>query len=122
LNLAGKTSLQDTAAIMDRSALLVSGDSGVLHIAAGLGKPTVSLFGPGRSEKWAPQGDRHIVINRQLPCSPCTTFGTTPSCPRDAECLRSITPDEVANAVTMLLTAEGVTPSRCCKRDWIEVG
>jgi len=122
LNLAGQTSLQVTAAIIDRSALLVSGDSGVLHIAIGLGKPTVSLFGPGRPKKWAPQGDRHIVINRKLPCSPCTTFGTTPPCPRDAECLRTITPDEVANAVTMLLTAEGVTPSRCCKRDWIEVG
>lgn len=122
LNLAGMTSLQVTAAIIDRSALLVSGDSGVLHIAVGLGRPTVSLFGPGRAKKWAPQGGRHIVINRKLPCSPCTTFGTTPSCPRDAECMRTITPDEVANAVTMLLTAEGVTPSRCCKRDWIEVG
>ncbi len=122
LNLAGQTSLQVSAAIMDRSALLVSGDSGVLHIAIGLGKPTVSLFGPGRAKKWAPQGDRHIVINRKLPCSPCTTFGTTAVCPRDAECMRTITPDEVANAVTMLLTAEGVTPSRCCKRDWIEVG
>lgn len=122
LNLVGQTSLEVTAAILDRSALLVSGDSGLLHIAVGLGKPTVSLFGPGRARKWAPQGERHIVINRKLPCSPCTTFGTTPSCPRDAECMRTITPDEVANAVTMLLTAEGVTPSRCCKRDWIEVG
>ncbi|HBA73037.1 MAG: heptosyltransferase [Geobacteraceae bacterium GWC2_55_20] len=121
LNLVAQTSLEVTAAILDRSALLVSGDSGVLHIAVGLGKPTVSLFGPGRAKKWAPQGERHIVINRKLPCSPCTTFGTTPSCLRDAECLRTITPDEVANAVTMLLTAEGVTPSRCCKRDWIEV-
>jgi len=121
LNLAGQATLPVSAAIMDRSALLVSGDSGVLHIAVGLGKPTVSLFGPGRAKKWAPQGDRHIVINRKLPCSPCTTFGTTAACPRDAECMRIITPDEVANAVTMLLTAEGVTPSRCCKRDWIEV-
>lgn len=122
LNLAGRTSLAETAAVIDRSALLVSGDSGVLHIAVGLGKPTVSLFGSGRSEKWAPRGDRHIVINKELPCSPCTTYGTTPPCPQNAQCLRDITVEEVTNAATMLLTVEGVTPSRCCKRDWVEVG
>lgn len=122
LNLAGRTSLAETAAVIDRSALLVSGDSGVLHIAVGLGKPTVSLFGPGRSEKWAPRGDRHIVINKELPCSPCTTYGTTPPCPQNGQCLRDVTVEEVTNAATMLLTVEGVTPSRCCKRDWVEVG
>lgn len=121
LNLAGLTSLSETAAIIQKSALLVSGDSGVLHIAVGLDVPTVSLFGPGRAKKWAPQGDRHIVINKELPCSPCTTFGTTPPCPINARCMRDITIDEVVNAVTMLLTSVGAMPSRCCKRDWIEI-
>lgn len=120
LDLAGLTSLADTAAVIQRSSLLLSGDSGVLHIAAGLGTATVSLFGPGRAKKWAPQGDRHIVINKGLPCSPCTTFGTTPPCPIDARCMRDITVDEVINAVSMLLTSVGAMPSRCCKRDWIE--
>jgi ADP-heptose:LPS heptosyltransferase len=81
----------------------------------------VSLFGPGRSKKWAPQGDRHVVINKGLSCSPCTTFGTKPTCPIDARCMRDITVDEVVNAVTMLMTSLGVMPSRCCKRDWIEI-
>lgn len=121
LNLAGRTSLVETAALIERSALLVSGDSGVLHIAVGLGKPTVSLFGPGRADKWAPRGERHIVINKRLPCSPCTIYGTTPPCPQDAQCMLDITVDEVVNAVMMLLTAEGITPSRCCKREWVEV-
>ncbi len=120
LNLAGLTSLAETAAVIQRSALLLSGDSGVLHIAVGLGVPTVSLFGPGRAKKWAPRGERHIVINRELPCSPCTTFGTTPPCPIDARCMRDISVDEVVNAVTMLLTSVGAMPSHCCKRDWIE--
>lgn len=120
LNLAGMTSLSETAAVIQKSSLLLSGDSGVLHIAVGLGKPTVSLFGPGRAKKWAPQGDRHIVINKELPCSPCTTFGTTPPCQINAQCMRDITVDEVANAVTMLLTSVGAMPSQCCKRDWIE--
>ena len=121
LNLAGRTSLVETAAIMDKSALLVSGDSGVLHIAAGLGKPTVSLFGPGRAGKWAPRGERHIVINKELPCSPCTTYGTTPACPIAAQCMRDISVDEVFNAITMQLTSSGAIGSFCCKRDWIKI-
>jgi len=121
LNLAGRTSLAETAAIIERSALLLSGDSGLLHIAVGLGKPTVSLFGPGRAQKWAPRGERHIVINKGLTCSPCTTFGTTPPCPVGARCMREITVDDVFNAVMMQLTSGGVLPSACCKKEWIEV-
>ena len=120
LNLAGMTSLPETAAVIQRSALLLSGDSGVLHIAVGLGVPTVSLFGPGRAKKWAPRGDHHIVINKKLPCSPCTTFGTTPPCPYNVRCMQDITVDEVVNAVTMLLTSVGSMLSKCCKRAWIE--
>jgi len=103
LNLAGKTTLAETAAIIARSSLLVSGDSGILHIAVGLGIPTVSLFGPGRARKWAPRGANHIVINRNLPCSPCTTFGYTPKCPINARCMAEISVDEVEQAVMTLL-------------------
>jgi lipopolysaccharide heptosyltransferase II len=117
LNLAGLTSLTETAAVIQKSALLLSGDSGVLHLAVGLGIPTVSLFGPGRAKKWAPQGERHVVITKELPCSPCTTFGTTPPCPINAKCMQDITVAEVINAVTMLLTSEGAMRSHCCKRD-----
>jgi lipopolysaccharide heptosyltransferase II len=120
LNFAGQTSLAETAAVIQKSSLLVSGDSGVLHIAVGLGIPTVSLFGPGRAAKWAPRGERHLVINKRLSCSPCTTFGTTPPCPYNAKCMKDIAADEVVNAVTMLLTSVGTMPSHCCKRDWIE--
>jgi len=107
LNLAGRTSLVETAAVVEKSCLLLSGDSGVLHIAVGLGKPTVSLFGPGRAKKWAPRGDHHIVINRELPCSPCTTYGTTPPCPSNARCMKEITVKEVADQVISLLSRLG---------------
>lgn len=120
INLAGLTSLAETAAVIQKSALLVSGDSGVLHIAAGLGIPTVSLFGPGRAKKWAPRGDHHIVINKELSCSPCTVFGNTPPCPNNIRCMSDITVDEVVNAVNMLLTSVGKIPSVCCRRGWIE--
>lgn len=103
LNLAGKTTLVETAAIISDSSLLISGDSGILHLAVGLDKPTVSLFGPGIAAKWAPRGERHIVINKNLACSPCTRFGYTPKCPRDAACMKAITPEEVLEAAHVLL-------------------
>lgn len=103
LNLAGRTTLAETAAVIAQSALLLSGDSGVLHLAVGLGIPTVSLFGPGIEAKWGPKGKGHIVLNKQLSCSPCTRFGTTPPCPIKARCLSEITVTEVVAAVEKLL-------------------
>jgi ADP-heptose:LPS heptosyltransferase len=108
LNLAGATTLAETAAIIKRSILLVSGDSGVLHLAVGLGVPTVSLFGPGRALKWAPRGERHVVLNKNLPCSPCTTFGYTPTCHKNGRCISEITVDEVFEAVLGLLKTKKV--------------
>jgi lipopolysaccharide heptosyltransferase II len=107
LNLAGKTSLAETAAIIERCALLVSGDSGILHMGVGLDIPTVSLFGPGIAAKWAPRGERHVVLNKRLACSPCTRFGYTPRCQCDVDCLARITPEEVADAVLTLLARTG---------------
>ena len=103
VNLAGMTTLAETAAVIARSRLLLSGDSGVLHIAVGLGIPTVSLFGPGIEAKWGPKGEGDVIVNRRLPCSPCTRFGTTPPCPTGAACLSEITPGEVADAVEAVL-------------------
>lgn len=103
LNLAGQTSLVESAAVLRRAAVLVSGDSGLLHIGVGLGVPTVSLFGPGIAAKWAPRGSKHIAINKNLPCSPCTRFGYTPKCPIKAKCMSEISVEEVAEAAERLL-------------------
>lgn len=103
LNLAGLTTLAETAAVIARSCLVISGDSGVLHIAVGLDIPTVSLFGPGIASKWAPRGEKHIVLNRLLACSPCTRFGTTPPCPQGVRCMNEITAAQVLDAAVILL-------------------
>jgi len=103
MNMAGKCSLAETAALIERSAVLISGDSGILHIGVALGKPTVSLFGPGIAAKWAPRGAGHIVLNRNLDCSPCTKFGTTPPCPDGVRCMAEITAQEVVAAVERLI-------------------
>lgn len=103
IDLTGKTSLKEAAALLSAAKLFMGADSGLLHIAVALGVPTVSLFGPGRARKWAPQGKQHRVINKQLPCSPCTTFGNTPPCPHNVACMKQISPDEVVAAAIELL-------------------
>jgi ADP-heptose:LPS heptosyltransferase len=103
LNLCGRLSLSETAALFDRSRLLISTDSGILHIGAMCDIPTVSLFGPGIADKWGPKGDKHRIINKNLPCSPCTKFGTTPPCPNNMACMMEISSEEVLGASKGLL-------------------
>ncbi len=113
LNLCGKLSLAETAAVLSRSQLLITGDSGIMHIGHGLGMKIVALFGPGREKKWAPQGPNIRVINKKLPCSPCTTFGYTPRCPKDAACMKAIEADEVIReAIALLEPQADVLPGR----------
>jgi len=102
LNLAGRTSLAGTAAILERAACVVSGDSGVLHLAASLNRPTVALFGPSNAHKWAPRGPCHIVLETAPSCSPCSKFGYTPPCNDRVRCLAELTPTAVIQAIADL--------------------
>jgi lipopolysaccharide heptosyltransferase II len=107
LNLAGKTSFVETAATIARADILVSGDSGLLHIAAGLDTPTVALFGPSSIAKWAPRGKRHRVVDKNISCSPCSRYGTIPPCPHNVRCMADITVDEVFQAVEHVMAECG---------------
>lgn len=95
INLCGKLSLPETAAALEEASLLITGDSGIMHIGYGLGTKTLALFGPGIEKKWAPRGRNSVVINKHLDCSPCTKFGYTPRCRRNSECMNLISVDEV---------------------------
>lgn len=95
LNLTGKTSLNETTEIISEMDLLISSDSGLMHIAYGVGTRTLSLFGAGIEDKWAPKGTDNHVINKYLACSPCTKFGYTPKCPINVKCLTEISAKEV---------------------------
>jgi ADP-heptose:LPS heptosyltransferase len=104
LNLVGKTSLMETAAVISQVNLFITADTGLMHIAYGVGTPTISLFGAGIQKKWAPVGKNHIAVNKNLFCSPCTNFGYTPECPFDIKCLKDITVEEVKESALKLLT------------------
>jgi ADP-heptose:LPS heptosyltransferase len=106
INVCGQLTLIETAAVLSQVSLLISGDSGILHVGYGLGIKTLSLFGPGIEKKWAPRGKGHMVMNKRLPCSPCTKFGYTPRCKINAACMKQISVEEVYNAAIKLLEGE----------------
>ena len=103
INRAGKVSILETAQILSQTKLLLTTDSGIMHLSIAVGTPVVALFGPGIEEKWAPRDGKSIIINKHLPCSPCTKFGYTPPCPYDARCMQEISVNEVKEAINALL-------------------
>ncbi len=103
LNLAGRTTMLQSLALLEKGQVCVCADTGILHVAYGTGTPTVSLFGSGNLRKWAPPDGRHIAVRKDLDCSPCTQFGRTPSCPHSIACMESITVRDVTNAIERAL-------------------
>ncbi len=103
LNLIGQLSLQQTASVLSQVKLLLTTDSGIMHLAIAVGTPVVALFGPGIEDKWAPRDKRSIVINKHLPCSPCTQFGYTLPCPYNARCMQEISTNEAKEAIYEIL-------------------
>ncbi len=96
--LAGKTSLRELCAILKLSRILLTNDTGPMHVAAALGTPVVVPFGSTSPELTGPglPGDtRHQLIRGQAPCSPCFLR----ECPIDFRCMNSIAVEDVVQAV-----------------------
>ncbi len=93
---APPTTIIESAALYRRLALLVSCDSGPLHLGAALGVPTVSIFGPTDPARNGAYGDRHQAVYKTLSCSFCWKK----KCPlQTKECMERVTVDEVFEAV-----------------------
>jgi ADP-heptose:LPS heptosyltransferase len=71
LNLAGKTNLRQLVALLERAELVIANDSGPMHIAAALGRPLVTMFGPTNPVRTGPYRRDDAVIRVDIPCSPC---------------------------------------------------
>ena len=74
-NLAGKTTLAELAGILQLSRLHIGVDSAAPHIAAAVGTPTVTLYGPSDWRFWAPPGERNRVVVPEMACAPCHLKG-----------------------------------------------
>lgn len=105
LNVAGKFNLPELCAVLQISDLLVTNDSGPLHLAEALATPTVSFFGPETPLLYGPTGDNQIVFYKGIYCSPCLNVHNQKKAPCNGNnvCMKLISPDEVFASTKMIL-------------------
>lgn len=101
INLAGKTTLAELAGILVRAELMIGCDSAGIHIAAAVGTPTISIFGPSAPVSWAPRGVRHHVVNQPWECVPCRRKGCQDS--ELSRCLETLPVSAVLDKVISTL-------------------
>jgi lipopolysaccharide heptosyltransferase II len=105
-NLTGRTTLPELAALLARCDLLVSGDSGPLHIACAVGTPVVGLYGPTDPEISGPLGRRAVVLRQPLWCAPCYDASAVADCRfGNPVCMKTLPPVAVLAAARRLLTS-----------------
>jgi heptosyltransferase-1 len=111
LRVQGAADLVMLAATLEQSRLLVTGDTGPMHLAAAVGTPVVAVFGPSMPWRYGPLVSAHRVVRVDLPCSPCNRIRRPPErCQgRIPECLMAVGVAEVVEAGRSLLGTPRVT-------------
>jgi lipopolysaccharide heptosyltransferase II len=90
ISMAGCTSLSELIELMRHAKVVISNDSGPMHIAAGFDVPVVAIFGPTSPVRTGPYGKGHIIIKSDLECAPCFKKKCG-----DVKCMRGITAEQV---------------------------
>lgn len=99
---AGELTLGQTGALLSRCEVLVSGDTGPMHLAAAVGIKVIALFGSMDERRAGPYGSAHRVLKKDLPCVPCEEK----TCPlQTTQCMKDITVDEVFAEVQQILVS-----------------
>ncbi len=99
VNLAGRTSLLETAAVIQRAHLVIGVDTGLTHMAVALKRPTVALFG-ATCPYLHTRSENALVLYKPLPCSPCRR---RPTCNATFPCMAALHEEDVMNAARRLL-------------------
>jgi len=99
INRIGQTTLEQLIDELRRCSLLLTNDTGTMHLAALLGMPVVAIFGSTEPRLTGPLGNGHVVLRHHVECSPCFLR----ECPIDFRCMKAVTADEVAGAVLSIL-------------------
>ncbi|MEI6083622.1 MAG: glycosyltransferase family 9 protein, partial [Verrucomicrobiota bacterium] len=92
-NLAGKTDLLELAELYRQCAVVITNDSGPMHLAAAVGTPVIAIFGPTDPALTGPYGRQHTVLRAGIPCSPCFKDYCTNAVPM--ECMKKVTVEQV---------------------------
>ena len=107
------TALLVSAAILAQLDVLVTGDTGPMHLASAVGTPVVAVFGPSDPARYATSGSFDRVVRIDLPCSPCNRIRRPPErcVGHTPDCLAGITSDAVFAAATAVLDRSGRSSS-----------
>jgi len=100
VNRIGQTTLDQLIAELRQCRLLLTNDTGTMHLAALLGVPVVAVFGSTEPRLTGPLANGHIILRHHVECSPCFLR----ECPIDFRCMKGVSTDEVAAAVLSMLT------------------
>ncbi len=103
LDLIGNISIRQTGAVIRHCDVLVSGDTGPLHLAASVGTKVIGLYGAADPERTGPVGSKNIVIQAALPCVPCRKRRCKLDRQSKINCMKNITPEEVAVKIADLI-------------------
>ena len=109
VDLTGQTPVGLLPSLLRRAAVLVTNDSGPMHIAAAVGTPVVALFGPTDPVRTGPYGRGHVVLSNPVECRPC--FRRECSRAVTLECLTGVTSEQVVRAVQQQLGRVGTSGS-----------
>ena len=99
VNRIGQTTLDQLIDELRQCSLLLTNDTGTMHLAALLGVPVVAVFGSTEPRLTGPLGNGHIILRHHVECSPCFLR----ECPIDFRCMKAVSADEVAGAVLSML-------------------
>jgi ADP-heptose:LPS heptosyltransferase len=115
IDVAGHVDLLTLAGILERLDVLITGDTGPMHLATAVDTPVVAVFGPSDSVRYGPRGRHDRVVRVDLPCAPCNRIRLPPArcAGHIPDCLALVTTDSVFNAARSVLdaTARAHTPT-----------
>ena len=99
LNLCGKTTVREMMAVLSQCRLMITNDSGPMHVAAAFNVPIVAVFGPTDHTTTSPFSDKNRIIRKEADCAPCLLR----HCPTDHRCMEAITVDDVVTAARSIM-------------------
>jgi ADP-heptose:LPS heptosyltransferase len=103
INLGGRIDWAELAGVVRRADLVIANNSGVAHLAAACGRPTLAIYsGSHQPQEWGPRGESVRTVTAAVPCSPCG-YERLELCPHDHRCMKLIEPETIfRDAVAML--------------------
>jgi ADP-heptose:LPS heptosyltransferase len=110
VNLGGRIDWSELAGVLRRADLVIANNSGVAHLAAACGRPTLAIYsGSHQPQEWGPRGASVHTVTAVVPCSPCG-YERLELCPHDHRCMTLIEPETIfRHAVAMLATRPAQT-------------